>query len=165
MVKIKYLLAYSLLTASLYACAQSRYSIKNSYAFYKVHLPGNIAVDEHGNEIPATDTLYFVYVETSTELIQWNVAWKNDKTYSILSHLADTNFIDAGSDKITNERMIIHASPGNKLWQLRLIPTDNKISTPIKILPGEILIKGTYNAKIILKKIKKEVELNSISSQ
>ncbi|KAA9039390.1 hypothetical protein FW778_11225 [Ginsengibacter hankyongi] len=165
MINIKYLLSYSLLTVSLYACAQSKYSIKNIYAVYEVHLPGNIAVDQNGNEIPSRDTLNVVYVETSSGPIQWNEAWKNDKTYSILSHVADTNFIDAGTDKNTNEKMIIHASPGNKLWQLRLIPSDSKISLPAKILQNEILLEGTYNGKKILQKIKKQVELNSIPSQ
>ena len=165
MINIKYLLSYSLLTASLYACAQSKYSIKNIYAVYEVHLPGNIAVDQSGNEISSRDTLNVVYVETSSGQIQWNVAWKNDKTYSILSYLAHTNFIDAGTDKNTNEKMIIHASPGNKLWQLRLIPSDSKISLPAKILQNEILLEGTYNGKKILQKIKKQVELNSIPSQ
>jgi len=162
---MKYLLSYSLLTVSLYACAQSKYSIKNIYGVYEVHLPGNIAVDQNGNEISSRDTLNVIYVETSTKQIQWNVAWKNDKTYSILSHLSDTNFIDAGTNTITNEKMIIHASTGNKLWQLRLIPLDSKISSPVKILQDEILLLGSYNGKRILQKIKKQVELNSIPSQ
>lgn len=165
MINIKYLLFYSFLTVSLYACAQSKYSIKNIYAVYEVHLPGNIAVDQNGNEIPSRDTLNFIYIETSTEKIQWNMAWKNDKNYSILSRLIDTNFIDAGTDKITNESMIIHASAGNKLWQLQLIPSEKRISSPVKILQDEILLQGTYNGKRILQKIKKQVELNSIPSQ
>lgn len=165
MFNIRYFLSYLLLTVSLYACAQSKYSIKNIYGVYEVHLPGNIAVDANGNEISSRDTLNVIYIETSTNQIQWNTAWKNGKTYSILSHLAKTNFIDAGSNTITNEKMIIHASPGNKLLQLRLIPSESKISVPAKILQDEILLEGTYNGKKILQKIKKQVELNSIPSQ
>ncbi|MGZ4048512.1 MAG: hypothetical protein ACXVNN_04060, partial [Bacteroidia bacterium] len=161
MINIKYLLFYSFLIVSLYACAQSKYSIKNIYAVYEVHLPGNIAVDQNGNEIPSRDTLNFIYVETSTDKIQWDMAWKNDKNYSILSRLIDTNFIDAGTDKITNESMIIHASAGNKLWQLQLITSEKKIPAPVNILGGEILLQGIYNGKKILQKIKKQVELNS----
>ena len=165
MINIKYLLFYSFLTVSLYACAQSKYSIKNIYAVYQVHLPGNVAVDQNGNEIPSRDTINIIYVETSTEKIQWNAAWKNNKNYSIISRLIDTNYINVGTNKITNENMIIHASSGNKLWQLQLILSGEKNPPPLNILQGEILLGGTYNGKRILQKIKNLVELNSIPSQ
>jgi len=165
MINIKYLLFYSFLTVSLYACAQSKYSIKNIYAVYQVHLPGNIAVDQNGNEIAPRDTINILYVETSTEKIQWNMAWKNDKKYSIISRLIDTGYIDVGANKMTNKNMIIHASAGNKLWQLQLIVSEKKGLPPVNILQDEILLRGTYNGKRILQKIKNQVELNSIPSQ
>src|SRR5258708_6933390 len=121
MINIKYLLFYSFLTVSLYACAQSKYLIKNIYAVYQVHLPGNVAVDQNGDEIPSRDTINIIYIEASAEKIQWNMAWKNDKNYSIMSRPIDTNYINVGTNKITNENIIIHTSAGNKLRQLQLI--------------------------------------------
>jgi len=165
MICLKYILFYSILSTGFFACAQSKYAIKNIYAIYKVHLPGNIRVDENGNEIPSRDTVNLIYIESPTEGIHWDTAWKNGKTYSILPTLIDTGSFDVGTNKITNENMIIHASAGNKLWQLQLILSGEKNPPPLNILQGEILLGGTYNGKRILQKIKNLVELNSIPSQ
>ena len=165
MISMKYLFFYSFLTVSLYACAQSKYSIKNIYGVYKVHLPGNVAVDEKGNEIPSRDTINLIYVESSTDDIHWDTAWKNGKTYFILPTLIDTASFNAGTNKITNGNMIIHASGGNKLWQLQLVVSERKNLPPVTILQDEILLQGRYNGKRILQKIKNQVELNSTPSQ
>ena len=66
---------------------------------------------------------------------------------------------------MTNENMIIHSSGRNKLWQLRLIASDETIPQPEKLLQDEILLEGIYQGKKILQKIEKQVELNSIPSQ
>ena len=165
MIRLKYCLFYSFLSIGFFACAQSKYAIKNIYAIYKVHLPGNIRVDENGNEIPSRDTVNLIYIESPTEGIHWDTAWKNGKTYSILPTLIDTGSFDVGTNKMTNENMIIHAAAGDKLWQLQLIVSEKRIQQPVTILQNEILLQGTYNGKRILQKIKNQVELNSIPSQ
>jgi hypothetical protein len=165
MIRLKYFLFYSLLSIGFFACAQSKYAVKNIYSFYKVHLPGNIPVDENGNEIPSRDTVNLIFIESSKEDIHWDTAWKNGKTYFIIPTLIDTGFFDVGTNKMTNENMIIHAFAGNKLWQLQLIASEKKILQPSNILQGEILLRGTYNGKRILQKIKSQVELNSIPTQ
>lgn len=165
MISLKYILFYSILSTGFFACAQSKYAIKNIYAIYKVHLPGNIRVDENGNEIPSRDTVNLIYIESPTEDIHWDTAWKNGKTYFILPTLIDTGSFDVGTNKMTNKNIIIHASAGNKLWQLQLILSEKKNLPPVTILQNEILLQGTYNGKRILQKIKNQVELNSIPSQ
>ena len=162
---MKYFLFYSFLSTRLLACAQSKYSIKNIYAVYKVHLPGNIAVTENGTEIPSRDTVNLIYIESPAKDIHWSNAWKNGKTFSILPALIDSNSYDIGTQKMTNENMIIHSSSRNKLWQLRLIASDETIPQPEKLLQDEILLEGIYQGKKILQKIEKQVELNSIPSQ
>ena len=165
MIRLKYLLFYSFLSTGFLACAQSKYSIKNIYAVYKVHLPGNIALNENGNEIPARDTVNLIYIESPAKDIHWNNAWKNGKTFSILPTLIDSNSYNIGTKKMTNDNMIIHSSNGNKLWQLQLITSDEIIPQPEKLSQGEILLEGIYQGKKILQKIEKQVELNSIPSQ
>jgi hypothetical protein len=130
-----------------------------------VHLPGNIRVDENGNEITSRDTVNLIYIESPTEDIHWDTAWKNGKTYFILPTLIDTGSFDVGTNKMTNKNIIIHASAGNKLWQLQLILSEKKNLPSVTILQDEILLQGTYNGKRILQKIKNQVELNSIPSQ
>ncbi len=165
MIRLKYFLFYSFLSTGFFACAQSKYSIKNIYAFYKVHLPGNIAVTEQGDEIPSRDTVNLVYIESPSNDIHWKNAWKNGKTFTILPTLIDSGSYDVGTKKTTNENMLVHATRGNKLWQLQLITSDETIAPPEKILQDEILLEGDYHGNQILKTIKNPVELNSIPSQ
>lgn len=163
--KLKYFVCYCLLSLGLFACAQSRPPIKNISATYREVLPGNMPVDANGNEISARDTINFIYVETAADGIQWNAAWKNDKTYSIICDLIDTNYFDAGINKITSNKITIQVSPGNKLWQLRLIPSEKRMSPPKEIAKGAILLQGTFGGKKMLKVISEQVEINSIPSQ
>lgn len=165
MIQIKYYLFYSFVSISFWGCAQSRYPIKNVYAVYKVHLPGNIAVDENGNEIASRDTLNFIYIESPTKNIVWDAAWKNGTTYFIRPTLIDSNPFDAGINAITNENMVIHISDNNRLWQLQLIPSEKKLPVPSKIVHDEILLQGKYRGKTILQKINNQVKLHSIPSQ
>ncbi|HWH62457.1 MAG TPA: hypothetical protein VNS50_04265 [Ginsengibacter sp.] len=165
MIHIKYFLFYSFVSIGFISCAQSKYSIKNVVAVYKVHLPGNIAVDENGKEIDSRDTINFIYIETSTPGIQWEMAWKNGMNYSIVPILIDSNYFDAGTNKMTNENMILHAEAGSELWQLQLILLDVKNPPPSVVAPDEILLTGLYKGEKIIQKIKKQVELNSNPSQ
>lgn len=163
MSSIRYFLLYSSLSINLFACAQSKPAVKNIYATYTEHLPGNIPVDRNGNTISTRDTLNVIYIETTSEKIQWNIAWKNDKNYSILATLITSPF-DAGVNKITNKKMILRSAKGNKLWQLQLVPGEKKSSAPFNILPGEIILQGIYHGEKITLKIAKQTELSSMPS-
>ena len=165
MINIKYFLFYSFVSIGFFACAQAKYSIKNIYAIYKVHLPGNIAVDENGKEISSRDTLNFIYIESPTKGIHWDTAWRNGKTFVILPTLIDTDSFDAGTVAMTNENMIIHTAGNSRLWQLQLIPAERELPTPATVSHNEILLLGKYRGTRILQKIKKQVEVNAIPSQ
>ncbi len=165
MIQWKYFLFYSLLSIGFCACAQSKYSIKNIHAFYKVHLPGNIAVTENGNEIPSRDTVNLIYLESPSKDMHWINAWKNGKTFKILPTLIDSSSYDIGTKKTTNENMLIHASAGNKLWRLQLIALEEAIPQPTNVQQDEILLESIYHGKRILQKVENPVELNSIPSQ
>src|SRR6185312_12800498 len=141
MIRLKHFLFYSFLSTGFFACAQTKYSIKNIHAFYKVHLPGNIAVTENGDEIPSRDTINLVYIESSSKEMYWKNAWKNGKTFTILSTLIDSGSYDIGTKKTTNENMIIHSTAGSKLWQLQLITSDETIPPPEMTLQDEILLE------------------------
>src|SRR6185312_7264778 len=90
---LKYIFSYTLLSIGLMACAQSKNAIKNAYGIYEVHLPGNVAVDKNGHEIASRDTINFIYIETSSNEIKWDEAWKNNKAYSIIATLINSDSI------------------------------------------------------------------------
>jgi hypothetical protein len=161
MANIKYLLFYCLLGISLLSCAQTKKLVKNIYATYTVHLPGNVAVDKYGNSLAMSDTVSIIYIETSSD-IQWSQAWRNGKHYFINKVLITESPFDAGTDKITNEKIMLHSAKGNKLWKLQLIPEDKNFKTPVTTLPGEIIIEGTYNGKKIQQKISNQREVEAI---
>jgi hypothetical protein len=165
MMNFKYVTVQILLAVSLMACAQSKHPVKNIEAVYSVHLPGTIAIDPNGNEHAPRDTVNIIYIETLPGNIQWHRAWVNNKTYSILPTLINTASFNAGTKKNTNETLILHATQGNKLWQLRFVPEESAIEEPKDISPGEILVEGLYNGKKIFEKISKRTEINSIPSQ
>ena len=160
---IKYLLLYSLLCISLLSCAQSKHLVKNIYATYTVHLPGNIAVDKNGNSISPGDTLNIIYVATTGQ-IHWTRAWKDGKDYSVIKTLITESPFDAGTNKMTNEKIILHSTEGNKLWKLQLVPVENFFLAPLKTLPGEIILQGTYHGIKITQKIIRQTEIVSVPS-
>jgi hypothetical protein len=163
MINMKYLLLYSLLCISLMSCAQSKHLIKNVYATYTVHLPGNIVVDKNGNSISSGDTLNVIYVATLRE-IHWVHAWKDGKDYSVIQTLIIESPFDAGINKMTNEKIILHSTKGNILWKLQLVPEVKFFLAPLKTLPGEIILQGIYHGKKIIQKIFKQTEIVSIPS-
>jgi hypothetical protein len=169
MITIRYLLFCFLLCVSLLSCAQSKHPIaiglvKKVYATYTVHLPGNIAVDRNGNSISSGDTLNTIYVETTTGQIHWTRAWKDGKDYSVIQTLITESPFDAGTDKMTNEKIILHLTEGNKLWKLQLVPEVKFFLAPLKTLPGEIILQGIYHRKKMIQKIFKQTEIVSVPS-
>ncbi|MEO8861710.1 MAG: hypothetical protein ABI358_09815 [Ginsengibacter sp.] len=164
MSSIKYFLINAFLILSLLSCSQSKSIIKNTYVTYFVHLPGNIAVHENGNNISKADTNFIIYVETVPEKINWNMAWASNHTYSIAANLITTSSFKAGKIKETNEELILKPSEKNELWKLQLIPSENKIQSPLPVKPGEIIFQGSYKGKKLLKKISKQIELSSMPS-
>ena len=164
MIAAKYLLFYSLLCISLWSCAQSTRLVKKVLATYTVHIPGNIAVDRDGNSISQGDTLNVIYIETASEKIQWTKAWKDGKNYTIIKTLLTGSSFDAGTNKLTNEKIILHVTGRNKLWKLQLIPEEKFFLAPLKALPAEIILQGIYHGKKITQKIDKQTEIVGIPS-
>lgn len=133
------------------------------YATYQVHLPGNIAVDQNGNSLTQADTISIIYVESAVD-IDWLQAWEKGRSYSIIKTLITESPFDAGTDKNTNEKIMLGSTGENKLWKLQLIPEDKGIDVPAKTSQGEILLDGIFNGKKIRKKITKQTEITSIPS-
>jgi hypothetical protein len=158
MLRQLFLLSFVLIALS--SCAQSKYSIKKITAFYALRTPGNIAVDEKGNELySGPDTIHTIYIEVSGKnTVKWEDAWKNNNYYTLISTKITQAIFEAGMDKNSN-KVILKPATGNTLWQLSLSPSETKTSKPGKGVANEIIIQGKYNGKKIIQKISKLTEL------
>ncbi|HEY6062895.1 MAG TPA: hypothetical protein VIV35_04770 [Chitinophagaceae bacterium] len=154
-----------LFSAGFVCSAQTKYGIKNIYAYYTEHLPGIIPVDKDGNSLyKGPDTLNTVYIEANSNPVQWKQAWKNGKVYSINTTLITTIPFEAGTKKMNDEKILLTVAKGCQLWQLTLVPAKMKPGLPKKLKPGEIMLQGNYAGKTISQKITGQTELLSLPS-
>ena len=165
MMKLRYLAFYCLASVGLLACAQTKYPVKKIFATYHEVLPGNIAVDASGNEVDSRDTVNYVYVETQSNNIKWTNAWKDNKSYSVIATLVEGDALDVGTNKATGRDIIVTATPGNKLWSLRLLPSEVNLPSPKKIACCQILLRGSYKSKEIFETVSDIVEVARAPSQ
>jgi hypothetical protein len=154
-----------ILSVSLFACAQSKTVIKKSWSFYTERTPGNIIREQNDQETPVKiDTIITVYIESSVKNIVWDMAWKDDKAYLVVTQLISPTPVDAGVTRMGNEKIIIKPAKGNYLWQLYLQPLNQLKKPPQSLQRGQILLRGKYKGKSILRKIETPVALESIPS-
>jgi hypothetical protein len=126
-------------------------------------MPGNIPVDENGSSLfKGPDTLITIYAELSGQEPEWKTAWRNGKTYTVYATLVSPTPFEAGKRESDGKKVILTPSPGNKLWQLTLMVSNNAIKLPQKIKSGELLLCGKYMGKIIYKKTGALVQLAAI---
>ena len=150
------------------AQAQTIPGVKVRYAFITEHQPGNIPVDPNNGRplhAPGPDTLYTIYIETSTpQPVYWYAAWQKGETYSINCTRVDKTPVEAGTKKKGGEKIIIDTSKGGTLWRLDLFPAAKKLPSPAGLQPGEMLLQGVRGNKKIILRVSKLVELSAIPS-
>ncbi len=165
MISIKYLFVSLLITGSLLSCAQGKYGIKKIRAFSAEQIPGNIPVDEKGQSMyKGPDTLYTIYIESTGKKIDWDSAWKNDRTYTVVTTLVAEKSLEAGTEKNTGKKIVLTPRNGNQLWMLQLVPAENKTRAPGSLKPGEIILRGRFDNKTIFQAVKGLTELNVFPS-
>ncbi|HVE61974.1 MAG TPA: hypothetical protein VNA26_09150, partial [Chitinophagaceae bacterium] len=120
------------------ACAQSIHDMQKGYAFFKESIPGNIQVDEKGNEIkPALDTVRFVFIEWKgkssppIDIVSYRGKIFNASIFPVVQ-----TQVEIGQAKISGENIILKPARGNTLWRILLTYTDNRPS-----LAGKPVIK------------------------
>lgn len=156
--------------ATFSSCAQSRPVIKNSYAYLLVTHAGMIAVDDNGNpRSNGVDSSHIIYIEAPATVIPvWDVAWLNNKAYSITSSQVSQKTVQVGFSQM-DELIIIKPAAGNKLWRIslgekiknvRTIPSANK-----QKFPDAIILEGKISNKKFTHIIPNETELRPIQGQ
>lgn len=165
--KSPFILLTFLLLSSIcfYSCAQTKGLVKNIHAYYSEKTPGTVRTDENGNPLPVKiDTVIVVYVETTTKLIAWDTAWKDNRMYKIIPQLIDPVPFEAGFEKGGKEKIFINTDTNHFLYQLYLQPTGTNLLPPKSIEVNRILLKGQYKGKTLFKKTEKLIELESYPS-
>ncbi|MGB3005112.1 MAG: hypothetical protein WBC06_01280 [Chitinophagaceae bacterium] len=132
--------------------------MKEVHAFYVERMPGNIP------SIPSLiriDTVTTIYLETTTKLITWDTAFKNNAAYLIRALLNEQSSYEAGRTKKTEEKIIITPGKGLFLWQLQLELIEPGFVAPViqEYTGNEIILKGKYKGKKLVQKVDKIIEL------
>ncbi len=154
-----------LLAVQFTACVQTHSLVRRADAFYTIRLPGNIAVDENGNRLPARiDTITVIYLETTTKHISWDTAWTVGKTYRIIAEPIVQTPFEAGISKQGRQKIILRPIKRNYLWQLQLLLFEQNSASPQPIRKDQIIFRGRYKGKTIIKKTDELVELKAIPS-
>ena len=152
---------------TLSSCAQSKQTIKNSYAYLLVTHAGMIAVDDNGNpRSNGVDSSHIIYIETpATSTPLWDVAWLNNKAYSINALPLNQKTVQVGFSQ-SDEPIIIKPAAGNKLWLIELRETikNKKIadSANKQKSPGSITLEGKIKNKKFTHIIEGETVLRPI---
>ena len=148
------------------SCAQQKKLVHNTYAFFEQRFPGKLRVDEKGEPYPIVpDTTIFVYVETTAKPVEWELAWQNGNSYSILKQELVTAPFNAGKLYSEDRPIKLFVEDGNYLWKLHLIKKPNQVKRPAEqVKENEILLKGKYKGKSFYKNAGKLVELQGVPS-
>lgn len=165
---IKMMSSMVLCIISVAACTQTNNISGNqnaeAVASYYYRLPGTIAVDENGNEIPPViDTVYTVYVITKDSVDHWETACIKGKLFDAYAILSSQNAIALESAEGTDEKINIEVPPQSRLWIVSLSPRiDNKEPNPEQgTLPW---VEFTIAGKRYVCPIKKLIHVTGIPS-
>jgi hypothetical protein len=143
------------------SCAQTKGVAVRSTGFFMIPSPGTIMADKNGQPIdPVRDTVFTLYVETRNPSIQWETAWKNNRSFSFTPQPL-TKAMAVGETKSTGQKISLSPSPGNTLWQLELSDDQQKTRPPRYVAGNEVLLKGISNNQPFFVKLSSLTELAS----
>ncbi len=139
-----------LVVITLSSCAQGKYGVVKTKAYYVVLAPGNVPVDDRGMAMNYADTVYSIFLESKPRNApEWKTAWVNGKTYNVLSSVMATPYI-AGMQANGEEQVTLSSAKTNQLIQLNL-EKKGRQPMPVKYRKqagrNRILIEGVQNDK------------------
>lgn len=140
----------------LTGCAQTKTTIQNTYAFFRIFIPGNLPVDDNGNPLRGTYPVRIIYIETrgpatpDIESVQ-----HGDNMFDASVFAEEKVPVVVGTSKSTGKNVIITPRKGNKLWRVELTPTTEMRRSA----NNNITIMGKLSGKRFTRVISKETEL------
>jgi len=146
------------------SCAQSLHDMQKGYAFFKESIPGNIQVDEKGNEIkPGIDTVRFIFVEWKGKLPPpIDIVLYRNRIFNVSIFPVEQPHVELGQEKISGKNIILKPAKGNTLWKLLLTSVGNKNSLTYSY---KIILEGKKNGQPFQWVIDKEVEIQAEITQ
>ena len=148
---------FAIVSISYTSCAQAKYGVVKTQAFYREVAPGAMSADDRGNQQNIVDTVYSIFLEIKPiKTTVWKKAWVGSRSYKVLSTIMSTPHI-AGMKKDSMEKIIISTQRKNQLLQLNL---EKSMAEPIpakfktSVSPKAILLQGVQNGKTVYMSIK-----------
>jgi hypothetical protein len=142
------------------ACAQSLHSMQNGYAFFKKLNPGNIQVDENGNEANrGADTVRFIFIELKGKLSpSIDIVLYRNEIFNASIFPVEQSQVEIGQEKISGENITLKPTKGNTLWRI-ILTKANKQNSPTA--SDKIILKGKKNGQSFQWVIDKEIEIKA----
>ena len=167
MFQTPYLIISTLLITCFASCAQNNHLSDGpeavSFATVTEQMPGNIPVDANGNDISAPRAKkYIVYLNSPSSGITWEDAWIGAKHYSLESEVIETFPFNAGTDKSTNEKILLTKKKDTRVWILKLHPAYDEKPAPNDVSGDEIILQGSKDGKKVTRQIKHIIEIEAI---
>ncbi|MDQ3681728.1 MAG: hypothetical protein M3352_01490 [Bacteroidota bacterium] len=141
-------------------CAQSLHSMQNGYAFFKKLNPGNVQVDENGNEANrGADTVRFIFIELKGKLSpSIDIVLYRNEIFNASIFPVEQSQVEVGQEKISGENITLKPAMGNTLWRIILTKANKKNSLAAS---DKIILKGKKNGQPFQWVIHKEVEIQA----
>jgi hypothetical protein len=158
--KIFLLIGCFVVTLICTACAQSLHGIQKGYAFFKESIPGNIQVDEKGDEVKTgVDTVRFIFIEWKGKLTPAiDIVLYKNKIFNASIFPVGQLQVEVGQEKISGENITLQPAKGNTLWRLALTPIGQSNSQGTN---NKIILKGKKNGQSFQWVIDKEIEIKA----
>lgn len=150
--------------AFLFACTPSR-SVQKAYAFSQHINFGTIATDENGNQITSgSQTNRIIYLESkdNTKPVINEVVYKAKIYKNAEVTLAGQSPVQIGIKSSDGKNIILTPAPGNYLWKMEFILTENENKQQVNTDENKIIIKGKTGGKAFTLTINNEIELQPV---
>ena len=151
---------YLFMAIQLLSCAQVHNISQKTIGTYTVQAPGNIAVDDSGNELTQRKINAVIYIETSSKDLEVKNALADNSEYAVTQQLINTTPFMAGINYKNNEKVLVSVAQNNFLWKIELEPIPMKKDNINQV--DTITLKGMYQGKSFEQKITNWVKLAGI---
>ena len=144
----------------LSVCGQTNKQLVRAQGYFTVPTRGTIAVDDNGRPLdPGRDSVFVLIVETKSNAIKWERAWKDGRSFSLLvSKISGKETLGRSR---AGENIEMAPGKGNTLWKIELADDAQKRKAPERMAHHDILVQAKSGNKSFFISIKSITELAS----
>jgi len=159
---MKYLLFFLASYASYASFGQSTCPVKRGYAFYTVHMPGTIRVDEQGNQVrpdPMVERVIYLEAAPSLKIMPDSVLYGSRYSKLSTERLKGLQ-VNAGKQSGDGKYFKFTARKGYVLWKLQLETMSERSGAPLNC--RQIVIRTKQGGRTCKFYLYKETELEGM---